>query len=493
MEPTVRVSIGGIAFILDEEAYRAIGEYLQALKRHFANKSDADEIISDIEARMSELLQMRIRNNNNVITLLDAQEIIGIMGNPKDFGDDIEDRIEEPETDEEKTVFSSLRKKKLYRDPEHKILGGVCSGLGHYFRIDPVAFRLIFVAPVLLPIFFAFLDFRFFQYNAHKMWWTFIVIYIILWVVMPKARSFKEKLAMTGTDPSIENIENRSQPSSEKYRGSFLRDLIVGFFNLIVAFVGIIACVMLIALVIAFIFSLVNYNMGGINEFLTVVGIDNIVNLKVAVFLAGILPLIGICYIAFKLLKRSRFTSGDFIISIVAVCLWIGVGAYLFGTGMTLVEDHKESVTDTQSVQVDTKNDALLVTIDNKYWDSYEFMDSNDIFFLGEDKNNPSLFTIPHIRTKVDSTLTTYKIEIHKRAYSKSRVTAFKKANEMQLDYTLTDSLLSIKPKIYTKENPWSGETFDLTIYMPTDKKVKVEKSLKKAFWRYSNMESVDD
>lgn len=495
MEPTIRVSIAGMAFTLEQDAYKMVDDYLQALRAHFSNKPDADEIIADIEFRMSELFQMRSKANN-VVTLSDVQEIISIMGNPKDFGDEAvgTEYASDGEEDKDKSVLDSLRKKKLYRDADNKVLGGVCSGLGHYFKIDPVVFRLIFVVPMLFPVFFSIFDFHVFHIGPAKVWWTFLLLYVILWVVMPKARSFKDKLVMKGTNPSIEDIENRAySATSQKYRGSILRDIVIGFFNLIVAAMGIVACITLIAIVIVFVFSLVSFNAWELDSLLSVVGFESSIDIKIMAFLACILPLIGICYLAFKILKRSRFTSGDFIISIVAFCTWIGISAYLLSVGVTFFKDFKIHMSDIQVIPISSQSDVLYLNIDNKYLDGNEFFDSKELFFLGDNKKDPQLFTIPHISTKVDTTLANIKVEVYKRAYGRTRASAVRTAKKANLDYVLTDSLLTISPKIYSRSSPWHGETFDITISMPAGKKVKLDQSLKETFWRYSYFDDDSD
>lgn len=494
MEPTVRVSIAGMAFTLEQDAYRLVQDYLETLKKHFSNKPDADEIISDIESRMSELIGMR-RNAQNVVTLGDVQEIISIMGNPKDFGDENPNIEYSKGQEEDKSFFDALRKKKLYRDVDNKILGGVFSGLGHYFRIDPVVFRLVFTLLMFLPMFFsAIFDLQWFHFTLSKVSWAIFLLYIVLWAIMPKARSFRDKVVMKGANASIEDIENRtSTVTSNKYRGSAFRNIINVIFNLIVIAMAIVTCVALIGVVVVFVFSLVGGKAWELDNFLSVVGFDSSLDLKIMIFLACILPLIGICFLAFKILKRSRFTSGDFIISLIAFLGWIGVGAYLFSEGVTYFKEYKVRMSDTQVIPVAIQSDVLYLRVENQYLDGEEVFNSEDLFFLNGDKQNIQLFTLPHIKTQVDTSLTTIKIEVHKNAYGRSRAVAAKAAKKASLSYVLTDSLLTISPHLYNKDQPWHGETFDLTIYVPAGKKVKLEQSMKDIFWRYSYFKEDND
>lgn len=103
MKPTIRVSIGGLAFNLEEDAFRVLDDYLKALRRHFEKNSESGEIISDIELRLSELLQMRVSSADGVVSMADALDIIKIMGSPKDFDDALQE--EYAEEDSEKKSF----------------------------------------------------------------------------------------------------------------------------------------------------------------------------------------------------------------------------------------------------------------------------------------------------------------------------------------------------------------------------------------------------
>lgn len=486
MEPTIKVSIAGVAFTLEQDAYKVIENYLKALENHFANKADANEIIADIEYRMSELFQIR-SNAQNIITLSDAQEIISIMGNPKDFEDNPDNSNyldnEEPR-DEEKFSFESLKKKKLYRDTDHKILGGVCSGLGHFFKIDPIVFRLIFILPILIPIFLSIINLH---NRGVRIGPGLFILYIILWIVIPKAQTFKEKLSMTGTNPSIEDIENGpSTNTSNKYRGSILRSIILGIFYFVVAVVGILACLTLVTITIAFFVLLINNGAWNIDNLLAVVGFQNSVDLKIMTFLGATLPLIGICYLAFKILKRSRFTTGNFIISLIAFCSWIGISVYLMSIGTSFAMNYRSNVTDTDIIPTESQSDIFYINIDSTYLDALNLWDNDRIFSMGENKDNPLLFATPLIHTEEDASLESVKINIQKRVYGKTKASANRKIQTTKLDYQLTDSLLTIKPTIYSKENPWHGETFKITVILPPGKKLVIDQLLKESHKKYT-------
>ncbi len=141
-----------------------------------------DEILSDIESRIAELLIERKGETKDVVTIEDVAAVTEIMGNPEQFEDD--------SMDEEacaNNYGAENSKKKLFRDPDHSVIGGVCSGIGYYFGIDPVWIRLLFG-----------LSFVFFGSG--------VILYILLWIIIPVAKSTADKLNMKGEPVNIDSI-----------------------------------------------------------------------------------------------------------------------------------------------------------------------------------------------------------------------------------------------------------------------------------------------
>jgi phage shock protein PspC (stress-responsive transcriptional regulator) len=181
MKKTLSINISGFVFHIDEDAYEKLHRYLDAIKSHFTGFDGKEEVIADIEARIAEILQGKISASKEVINLEDVGEVIGILGQPSDFAmDDENGNRQEPSY----TVLP----KRLYRDPERKVIGGVCSGLGAYFNLDPVWVRVIFIIMILASG-FGFL------------------VYLILWLAVPEARTTSERLEMRGEPVNISNIE----------------------------------------------------------------------------------------------------------------------------------------------------------------------------------------------------------------------------------------------------------------------------------------------
>lgn len=185
MNKTININLGGFFFHIDEIAYQKLKRYLDAISRSLSDDPQGkNEIISDIEARISELLSERITDARQVINENDIEEVIAIMGQPEDYAEAEEGYIESTYTHKRNTSS-----KKLFRDGDDKFLGGVCSGIGHYFNIDVIWIRIAFI--VLVASGFS------------------PLAYIILWVLLPEAKTTTEKLQMEGEAVNIDNIEKK--------------------------------------------------------------------------------------------------------------------------------------------------------------------------------------------------------------------------------------------------------------------------------------------
>ncbi len=188
MNKIVNINLGGYPFIIDNDAFSHLDKYISTIRRHFSSSEGCEEIVSDIEVRMAEILN-ETDPNRKIITKKELEEVIKIMGTPEDFGaasmdDDIE--VETPRSSKSRKRRRSGRR--LFRDEDDKVIGGVCAGLASYFGFsDPLWMRLIW----LVFIIFGGIGF---------------MPYLILWIIVPKAKSAGDKLAMKGEPVNVENI-----------------------------------------------------------------------------------------------------------------------------------------------------------------------------------------------------------------------------------------------------------------------------------------------
>ena len=150
---SLTVNLGGSVFHIDEDAYQLLDKYLSNLRIHFRKEEGSDEIMNDFELRISELFSERIRLGHEVITLEQVEEVIKRMGKPEELFEGEETQEAEPEcagatTHHEEATYA---RKKLMRDPDNRILGGVASGIAAYMNWDATAVRLAMIVLLFIP------------------------------------------------------------------------------------------------------------------------------------------------------------------------------------------------------------------------------------------------------------------------------------------------------------------------------------------------------
>lgn len=467
MKETIKVGIGGYAFTCDADAYEILDNYLNNLKSYFENKSDGNEVINDIEGRMSELLALKGEAPGYIITLADAQDIISIMGKPSDIADeDISDQAKESPSRKKELPPTG---KKLYRDADNAIFGGVFSGLGHYFRIDPVILRIIYLAIIFFP-------WPIFGNHAvgflGKFSGVFFLAYFILWVVVPKAQTFQQKLAMSGKDSSVDSIASGNV--SPGVRGSNAGRVLKAILKIIggvILFSIVVSCILLV-LFLLFFPSLVN--LPSVNDFFDTSGM-NAPYMIPSILIICFLPIFMIVYAIIRLIKR--FMLRDLVILGIAFAIWLGACSYCAFTGINFAKDYKHESTIVEKFIPRTQSDTLNLQLGNQYRVSEALFESNEVFRI-ENEDIKTWFLVPRINIKRDKDYKDIEIEIKKKAFGKSWQIAEDKANNARFDIKEQGSGIIINPRLYNKNNVWDREGFSITIYCPEDKTIIVDKLL---------------
>jgi phage shock protein PspC (stress-responsive transcriptional regulator) len=180
MKITVSINLGGYSFNIDEDAYDELKRYLKNLELHFAGEESSSEILSDIETRMAELFRTKLTSYKQVINIEDVRQVISVLGTPEDISD-----TEGPSA---RDKFSSPGYHRMYRDTDHRVIGGVCAGMAAYWNIELWVVRLIFFALAMMGF--------------------GILIYLILYIVLPEAKTTAEKIEMKGNPVNIHNIKD---------------------------------------------------------------------------------------------------------------------------------------------------------------------------------------------------------------------------------------------------------------------------------------------
>ncbi len=196
MNKTVTINISGIIFHIEEEAYEKLSKYLTTIRGYFNKSEGGSEIMSDIEARIAEMLQGKTSAIKQVVLMSDVDFVMDSMGKPEEFAGESNENSSTAENTETSYQDSEPVKKRLYRDGDSKVIGGVCSGIGNYFDIDAVWLRIA----LLLMFFFA---------------GTGFLLYLILWIAIPEAKTTAEKLAMKGERADINNISKAVKEEAE--------------------------------------------------------------------------------------------------------------------------------------------------------------------------------------------------------------------------------------------------------------------------------------
>jgi len=188
MNKIVNINLGGYPFTIDEDAYADLRNYLNTLHAHFQTSDGADEIMYDIEVRLAELFTEN-KGGQDIINIKNLNDAISIMGTPADFGAALDEEVPvNRATSKSKKSRKTKSGRRLFRDPDDKVIGGVCSGLSAYFGIaDPLWLRIF----ALILIFTGGIA---------------VIPYIILMIIVPEATSSADKLAMKGEPINIDTI-----------------------------------------------------------------------------------------------------------------------------------------------------------------------------------------------------------------------------------------------------------------------------------------------
>lgn len=202
MKKTFNINVAGFPFIIDDDAYTLLDNYLQTIENAFAGNDETRELANDIESRVAELLMERTSTNSPIVSVADVEEVISRVGQPEEI-------MEEDETISIKTPGGDNAakedaknaatpppyippvtpiKKKLFRDPQNTMIGGVCSGLAWYLNMDPTIVRLLTVLITMISMF------------------SGAIAYLILMLVVPEAKTPLERMQMMGEEPTVKNI-----------------------------------------------------------------------------------------------------------------------------------------------------------------------------------------------------------------------------------------------------------------------------------------------
>ncbi len=503
MKKAIKINLSGIIFHIDDDAYEKLKAYLDSISRHFSNKEESKEIVDDIESRIAELFQERITAETQVITLAIVNEVIDIMGNPEDFADSAEDSGERQTFHD---TYSSS--KRLYRNPENSVVGGVCGGLAAYFGIDPVIFRLLFV------IFF-------FAGGAS------ILVYVILWIVLPKAETAAQKLEMRGEKVNVSNLEKKIREeydnvkhnvkenvsrvrNSDTYKNTeraasdffgVLGKILLVFIKVILIIIGTSLVIGGIGLLIGLItlpfvgihmfpFESHNFSLGDIlipftdpvSVTLLVIAITFLILIPVAAMLYGLIRLI------FNLKSQNRgLGAGALTLWIISLLLIIGILAFESS-------HYSDFGRDTMSQELVIGSDTLVIKVNEDqedYLDDESIIDLDNRWFLLEDADSfYGRIDIDIERTDGENFL----IEIEKESKGRSWDHAKENASNIDYNFRTRGNTLILDPYFSVDlENKWRFPRVEAIIRVPEGKVVVLDRETRDLLEGIRNVNHLSD
>jgi phage shock protein PspC (stress-responsive transcriptional regulator) len=486
MNKVFSVNIGGQVFTVDELAFEKLRNYLDSIKSHFRGTEGSDEIIADIESRIAEMLRERLKAGKDVTNMEDVDFIMLTMGRPEEFEGEANTEETASTSGFDSGQYSSQRQsRRLFRDPDNKVLGGVCSGVSAYFGInDPVWMRLFFVI-----IFFTF--------------GSGLLLYIILWVVIPKAKTITDRMEMRGENVTINNIKKTFDDEYEdiktryhnftasarggKWDSGFHRfiQFLESLLHLAAkVFVKIIGVVMLIA-GIAFLMMLMFGAFGAVSafsDFPLLVGHDG----GHTWLLSGLLLVLGIPVFiivvkGIQLLFNFRIRSRAAGITLLA--LWIaGCGLLLFRT-MHFAQHFADSSSVRKEFVLDNKvKDTLLLSLDkdikgySKLKNFHININDDDEYLLSNDEN----FMIRNVSLKVKSSPDS---QFHMTEIFSARGASTKEsqANANSITYTfrqMDNKMILPAYCSFPKSNGWKNQKVKLILEVPQGKVIYFDENM---------------
>lgn len=477
MNKVITINLGGYPFTIDQDAYNYLERYLEVIHSHFRSSEGYEDIAHDIEVRIAELLQ-EYKGARLIVMLKDVKQAIAIMGKPEDFGaEPIEEETFDTAGQSKKQSTSKYRTgKRLFRDSDNQVIGGVCGGLAAYFGIpDPIWIRLAFIVFTLSGGFG-------------------VMLYIILWIIMPEAQTAADRLAMKGEDINVSSIartiENQvnhlsgqlselgsqakkktfsGEGGKEKIKGgvrqlgSAVKEAIFFLFGLlkhILVIVGVILLVILFGFwVTLLVFSVFFYPMlsfVSMNDLMAGISMINLI------FLIGI-PLLSLILLVFRLFFgaqiRIRWKKG--------LMLFWGINlSLLFLTGSFSMREYKEGANGVIANEDIVSADTLHVRMEQKNWD--------DDFFIGGDYMRLSGDDLHIEGVEMDIVKSTdglFRIIQENKARGRDERSAAENAASIPYAYQLEDKKLIFTEGIYLPEGQkWRDQRVTLRLEVPEGK-----------------------
>ena len=501
MNKTLTINLANSIFNIDENAYQALQRYLEAVKKYLTGTQGNEEILADVEARISELFSEKLTPEKQVIVLQDVEQIIQVMGQPEDYS------IDEDIFDEVPKTKTSTRVKKLYRDGDQKLMGGVCSGIGHYLSIDPLWIRLLFIV---------------FLFGGGFS----VITYIILWAIVPEATTTAQKLDMQGEAANLSNIEKKIKEGFDSvsdtvknadYKGvenavkeggnSFIKALgdfigiifstmgkiISTIFNLFGKFIGLLLILIGSATLLGLFFGLFTVgildlsNLSGIHFFPLINASElPIWVLSILLFLAVGIPFYGLLYVGLTVVAKNLKKMGNitkvslFSIWFVAVSCLIFFGikqANSFSVRGNQIE--QVSLFDANNIGVQVPDTLYLMAKSSEH---FEYLDHNffDGITISYDTNGNEVLYSKRVSVNIKNTIeNNISIKTYKSAHGYSYEDAKNRATALSYNMEQMGNTLYFEDYFISAPNQkMRNQKIEMSLIIPNGTIVKIDPSM---------------
>ncbi|MFN3916938.1 MAG: PspC domain-containing protein [Flavobacteriales bacterium] len=468
MKKTVTANIGGWVFNIEEDAYEKLNHYLEEIKIYLFGDEGLEEIMRDIESRIAELLKEK---NPGVITIENVIEITGIMGAPKDFGSS-----EEPLQQEYNSPkVEKKTQKRYYRLEEDAVFAGICSGLGAYFGVDPVLFRILFAIMTIAG-------------------GSGILIYVVMMLITPVAKTTAEKLNLRGEPATVENIkqyfsELKDEVKSQKFKNRIKSSVkksshavhgVARVISKIVGFGFILGAIAIVMLLFVFLFGQSGFlPLSGAEKNLSAWDLSKIVFTGslthtffwIGAFLLIVIPILGMFSIGLRLLfdVRTKLKA----LGVVFSSLWfaglftcITIGAQ---TGLQFREagevSYKVALTENQ-------HDTLRIELEKDIIFSdhirYHHGIGNDLIKTVE---NNIVLGYPKLSIKENTADSTFKITVVQYASGMNQSEAIERAENISYILSNINKQITLTPHFSLPANDkLRGQKVEIIVKVPQGK-----------------------
>jgi phage shock protein C len=486
MNKVININLGGLPFVADDSAYEALAAYVAGLRQHFAASEGCDEIVADIEARLAELFADYLKGRQ-ILTLADVKRAISVMGIPTEIDGNAADQSANENAQGGANGGAGNPKwqsgKRLFRSIDDKIVGGVCSGLSTYLGIsDPIWIRLAMVASVLLGFGFG------------------IPLYFILLIIIPKAMTAADKLAMRGEPVNVNNIARTVEDGmgslkdkltelggdinesvtggAKKFRaggayaaGAASRnsDAIADVFKAILKIVLFGAAALAIVVLAV---TWIGFFVGGIwvqpywTYFLDSAATGTIG--WVAIMLLITLPIAGLVLACARLIYKFETPR---IASLGMSLTWLGALCTLIVITVSVVRQHASANSTQREITLNKpEGDLLQLQFDDRTDNTNGTLQMGDVYLMGDQLKSENI----ELNIEPSDDIQFHLIQKN-TAWSKTASDAYHAADEISYSVVQTDSSLRFPASFsLPKGNKWNNQTVQFTLKVPIGKRINI-------------------